>query len=160
MLIPTSNQESIDLWKHTDTLLTGAERRKFRARVVRSLGRGGQCYAEEVLQWGRNTIRKGEHELSLGVDCEDQFSKRGRKPAEYYLPELLTHIKEIIEPCSQTDPTFLTSRVYTPLTAEAVRSRLIRQFNYTDKELPCVRILRNKINALGYHLKKLKNVSL
>ena len=150
----TPSEESIELWKNTDNQLRGSERRKFRAGVVRTLGRGGQCYAEKALGWDRNTIRKGEHELSSGVDFEDQFNLRGRKPAEHHLPNLLNDIKEIIEPNSQTDPTFKSTRVYTPLTAETVRSRLLEKFDYTDSILPCVRTLRNKINNLGFHLKK------
>ncbi len=152
MQIPTD--ESIELWISTDAQLDGSERRKFRAGVVRTLGRGGQCYVANTLNWGRNMIRKGEHELSSGIDFEDQFHLRGRKPAEHHLPNLLNDIKEIIEPCSQTDPTFKSTRVYTPLTAETVRTRLLKKFGYKDSGLPCARTLRNKINNLGYLLKK------
>jgi len=152
MEIPT--EESIELWRNTDAQLNGSERRKFRAGVVRTLGRGGQCYVAKIFNWGRNMIRKGEQELSSGTDFEDKFHLRGRKPAEHHLPNLLNDIKEIIEPCSQTDPTFKSTRVYTPLTAETVRTRLLENFDYKDSSLPCARTLRNKINSLGYVLKK------
>ena len=108
----------------------------------------------KTLKWGRNTIRKGEHELKSGCDFEDQFHLRGRKPAEHHLPNLLLDIKGIIEPRSQADPTFKSTRVYTPLTAESVRTRLLEDFDYEDSSLPCSRTLSNKINGLGYSLKK------
>ena len=152
MQIPAG--ESIKLWRNTDAQLRGAERRKFRAGVVRSIGKGGQVYAAKTLKWGRNTIRKGEHELKSGCDFEDQFHLRGRKPAEHHLPNLLPDIKGIIEPRSQADPTFKSTRVYTPLTAESVRTRLLEDFDYEDSSLPCSRTLSNKINGLGYSLKK------
>ncbi len=150
----TPTEESLALWKNTDVQLAGSERRKFRAGVVRSLGRGGQSYVAKILKWGRNVIRKGEQELRSGIDFEDQFHLRGRKPAEHHLPNLLQDIKEIVEPRSQTDPTFKSTRVYTPLTAKNVRSRLLKGFGYKDSTLPCARTLRNKINQLGYTLKK------
>lgn len=152
MQIPT--EESIALWRNTDAQLRGSERRKFRARVVRTLGIGGQSYAAKIFKWGRNVIRKGEQELRSGTDFEDQFHLRGRKPAEYYLANLLHDIKAVIEPRSQTDPTFKSTRIYTPLTAETVRNRLIEKFGYTDASLPSVRTFRKKINQLGFHLKK------
>jgi len=153
-------EETIKLWKTTDSQLRGSERRKFRAGVVRTLGRGGQCYVQHALNWSRETVRLGEHELSSGIDCVDQFQLRGRKAAEYHLPNLLTDIKQIVDPNSQVDPTFRSTRVYTPLTANAIRIKLIEDFDYKDSELPSVRTLRKKINQLGFVLKKFKNVSL
>jgi len=157
MEIPT--EETIQLWKNTDAQLRGSERRKFRARVVRTLGRGGQCYVQHALNWSRETVRLGEHELRSGVECLDQLHLRGRKSSEYHLPNLLVDLKEIVEPSSQTDPTFKSTRVYTPLTAESIRIRLITGFGYKESELPSVRTLRKKINQIGFSLKKLKNVS-
>lgn len=157
MQIPT--EETIILWKNTDSQLRGSERRKFRAGVVRTLGRGGQCYVQHALNWSRDTVRLGEHELRSGVDCQDQFQLRGRKPAEHHFPNLLIDIKEIVEPSSQTDPTFRSTRIYTPLTAESIREKLIKDFGYKDSELLCARTLRKKINQLGFILKKLKSAS-
>ena len=69
---------------------------------------------------------------------------------------MLEDIREIVEPHSQTDPTFRSTRVYTPLSAEEVRYRLRTQFAYRDAELPCVRTLRTKLNELGYRLRKVR----
>ena len=153
----TPTQDSINLWKATDAQLRGAARRKFRAGVVRTLGRGGQCYASVTLGWSRETIRKGERELATGVDQEDRFHLRGRKNAEHHLPELLDHLSAIVEPLSQTDPTFKSTRIYTPLSAEEVSRRLKKDFGYSAATLPCVRTIRNKLNHLGDVLKKSPN---
>jgi hypothetical protein len=55
---------------------------------------------------------------------------------------------------SQADPQFRTTRLYTRLTAAEVRQQLIAQRGYTDAELPTVQTIGAKLNALGYHLKK------
>jgi len=153
----TPTAESITLWKDTDAQLKGAERRKFRARVVRFLGWGGQVFAKRNMGWSLLTTRKGEKELRTGQDIKDQFHLRGRKPAEEPLPKLMEHIRAIIEPSSQTDPTFRTTQLYTPLTAGEVRKRLIADFSYLDEDLPSERTLRKKINKLGFFLKKWPN---
>ena len=80
----------------------------------------------------------------------------GRKKLEEHLPLLLDHIRAIVEPRSQADPTLRSARIYTPLTAEEVRQRLRTQFDYKEAQLPCVRTLRTKLNALGYQLRKVK----
>ncbi len=126
------------------------------AEVVQSLGRGGQRLAETVLGWNRKTIRKGAQEVTTGRPIEDRFRDRGRKKSEAHLPLLLEHIREIVEPQSQADPTRRSPRIYTPLTAQEVRQRLRTQFGYREARLPCVRTLRTKLNALGYQLRKVK----
>ena len=155
MDIPT--EESINLWRFADAELKGAARRKFRAQVVRSLGWGGQIFAVKTLGWSLENIRKGERELESGIDQEDLFHLRGRKPLEHHIPELLTDLKSIVEPRSQTDPTFRSTRIYTPLTANEVRDRLHKDFGYSLSILPSERTIRNKLNKLGFSLKKSQN---
>lgn len=79
------------------------------ARIVKSLGNGGQSYAERELGWYRGTIRKGPRELESGVRIVDNFKARGRKPVEFHLPKLLDDIRAIVDNQSQTDPTFRTT---------------------------------------------------
>ena len=126
------------------------------AEVVQALGRGGQRLAEKVLGWNRKTIRKGAREIASGQPIQDRFQDRGRKKLEEDLPLLLGHIRAIVEPESQADPTLRSARIYTPLTAEEVRQRLRTQFGYKEAQLPCVRTLRTKLNALGYQLRKVQ----
>ncbi len=138
----------------TRSALKVSERRKFMARIVKLLGPGGQRQAERELGWDRKTIIKGNHELTSGFDCKDDFSGRGRKPTEAHLPDLSDDIRAIVEPKSQTDPTFRTTQLYSPITAEEVRRRLIESGKYSDEELPKVRTIRKKLNQLNYSLRK------
>lgn len=138
----------------TRSNLKGSERRKFMAKAVRLMGKGGQRRAERELGWGRKTIIKGTKELDSGFDCIDNFSGRGRKRIEKKLPNLLDDIKEIVEPTSQCDPTFRTTQLYSPLTAGEVWRRLMEEKKYTLERLPTVRTISNKLNQLGYSLKK------
>ncbi len=126
------------------------------AEVVNIIGRGGQRFAERVMGWCRATIRKGQLEIQNGGSFENKYRSCGRKPSEYHLPNLLNDIKTILEPNSQTDPTFRSCRIYTPLTAKEIRHRLRKDFGYKNIELPSVRTLRTKLNQLGFTLRKVK----
>lgn len=142
------------LFRETATTLKGSARRLFMARTVKELGSGGQRRAERELGWNRETIRKGLHELERGVTCLDNFSARGRKPAEAHLPDLLTDIAALVDSQSQTDPQFRTQRLYTRLDAAEVRRQLILQKGYTDAHLPTVQTIMTKLNGLGYYPQK------
>ena len=97
------------------------------ASVIKGLGRGGARQAQIALGWDRTTLRKGLHELNLGVVCLDAVSQRGRKPLEAKLPGLEADLREMGEATSQTDPTFRTTQLYRRLTAGEARRRLIVQ---------------------------------
>lgn len=148
--------ETVSLWKETASQLKGSERRQFMGKVVNILGWGGQSFAEKALGWNRHTIRKGQGEIRKGEAIEDRFRDRGRRRTEEHLPKLLDDICSIVEPLGQTDPTFRTTRIYSPLTAEEVRLRLISQQGYKDAELPTVRTIRSKLNELEYRLRKVQ----
>lgn len=126
------------------------------ASVVQNLGYGGQRFAEQTLGWCRATIRKGLHELQSGQECLSRFTHRGRKKAEHALPSLLDDIRSIVEPTGQTDPTFRSTRTYTPITAASVRQRLIQDHSYRDADLPCVRTISTKLSDLNFRPMKVK----
>ena len=128
----------------------------FMARVVDTLGPGGQRRAAAELGWCRDTIRKGKGELESGEPIIDNFAARGRKPAEAHLPNLLDDIRAIADEQSQTDPTFQTTRLYTRLSAAEMRRQLIIQKDYTDDELPSEETIRVKMNVLGYGLRSVQ----
>jgi hypothetical protein len=126
------------------------------ARVVKLLGKGGQSQAKRELGWDRDTIRKGLHELESGIRCIDNYGARGRKRAEEHLPNLLKDIQDIVDGQSQTDPSFESSRLYTRLSAAAVRQALITQKGYSDEALPSQETIRVKLNELDYTLRSVK----
>lgn len=137
----------------TAQALKGSDRRVFMARIVKSLGRGGQRRAAREFGWSRTTIQKGQHEIETGKRIVDNFSARGRKKAEEKLPRLLVDLAVIVEGDSQTDPTFQSTRLYTRLSAAEVRRQLIAQKGYSEDTLPCEETIRVKLNQLGYHLR-------
>ena len=144
--------------KETATQLKGAARRRFQAQTVMLLGYGGQLLAQQELGWDRNTIRKGIRELTSGIDCADNYSGRGRAKAEENLPNLLEDIKNLVDSQSQTDPSFKSQRLYTRLSANEVRKLLIEKVGYNDEELPTSETIRNKLNDLGYRLKRVAKI--
>jgi len=148
----TENLKS--LYIKTAKKLKGSDRRQFMAEVVKGLGIGGQTLVERELGWNRRTIRKGMQELESGQPIIDGFDRSGRKGAEVKLPNLLKDIKSLVDPQSQTDPSFKSTRLYTPMTASEVRRQLIAQCGYTDEELPSSETIRRKLNDLGYTLKR------
>lgn len=138
----------------TRSKLKGSERRKFMAQVVRLMGKGGQRRAERELGWDRKTIIKGTKELDSGFDCVDHYSGRGRHRIEQKLPNLLDDIKDIVDPVSQCDPTFRTTQLYSPITAKEILRRLIEDKQYPLDQVPTMRTISNKLNQLGFSLKK------
>lgn len=155
-MVSTDNisSEFKEFLNETRSKLKGCERRKFMAKVVRLMGKGGQSRAERELGWDRKTIIKGTRELTSGFDCIDNFAGRGRHGIEVKLPNILDDIKEIVNPVSQCDPTFHSTDLYSPITAEEVHRRLIEVKNYQPDQLPTVRTISNKLNKIGFRLKK------
>lgn len=133
--------------------LKGSERRQFMAGIVKSLGYGGQSLAARELGWCRDTIRKGMGELESGVPIVDNFAARGRKRTEEKLSNLLIDITAIADGQSQTDPSFQSTRLYTRISARAMRQALIEQKGYSDEQLPTEETIRVKLNELGYSLR-------
>jgi hypothetical protein len=136
--------------------LRGADRRLLMARTVRLLGVGGQRLAERQLGWNRVTIRKGLRELDAGRPFVDAFAARGRKRSEEHFPTLLEDIRAVVDAQCQTDPTFHSQRLYSRLTAGAVRQQLLAQRGYTGATSPCAETIRRKMHQLGYHLTKVR----
>jgi Rhodopirellula transposase DDE domain len=137
----------------TAQALKGSERRMFMARIVTCLGYGGQSLAAKELGWCRDTIRKGMGELESGIPIVDNFAARGRKRTEEKLPNLLFDIRAIADAQSQTDPSFQSTRLYTRISARAVRQALIEKKGYSDEQLPTEETIRVKLNDLGYTLR-------
>lgn len=118
--------------------------------MVTRLGYGGQLFAERVLGWNRKTIRKALKEQMKGVFSDLRKGNSGRKRSIDLLPNLEVSIRSIVEPDSQTDPTFRSTRIYTTLTAKEVRRRLTKDFGFKKKDLPSRRTISTLMNKLGY----------
>lgn len=148
-----------ELYMETAKELKGHARRLYMARVVKVLGPGGAWVASQELGWDRNTIRKGTRELETGFICYDNYGARGRHRTEQRLPELLNDLRAIAQQHSQTDPKFQSTRLYLRLSTASVRQQLIEQKGYTDEQLPSTEVIRQRLNELGYHLKRVKKVN-
>ena len=143
-----------ELFIETAHHLKGTERRQFMAKVVKELGKGGQILAEQELQWNRGTIRKGMQEYTSGIAIEDAFHRRGRKSIEVQLPQLLSDIREIVDPETQADPTLHSENLYTRMSAPRVRIQLMKEKGYTHEQLPSSEWIRQRLNLMGYRLKR------
>lgn len=140
------------LFRKTADAFQGAERRRYMAETMEAFGLS-QRQAERQLGWAHATVSKALHELHSGITCVDNFSARGRKPAEFYLPDLFQDIRDLVAENLQTDPTFQTTQLYCRLSAPEVRKQLIERKGYFDKQLPTVQTIGEKLNDLGFRLR-------
>jgi len=152
--IPELTIELKDFFNSVRNQLKGHERRQFMARVVSLMGPGGQIKAERELGWDRKTMIKGRREIESGFTCVDNFSGRGRKLSLDHFPNLKEDITGIVNPICQTDPTFRTQNLYSPISANEVRRRLIENMGYDPENIPTARTISTIMNKLGFKLKK------
>lgn len=139
--------------QETQKQLHGYARRHYMANIVETMFAGKPSHAERELGWNRVTLRKARRELQGGFCYIDQYQQRGRKKSEAHLPNLLDDIRAIVDSQSQIDPSFRTQRLYTRLSAAAVRQQLIQQKGYPDDALPTAATISSKLNGLGYRLR-------
>ncbi len=104
----------------------------------------------------RTVISRGVRELASGGGAVDRYAERGRKTTEERLPNLLTDIRAIVDGQSQTDPSFASTRLYTRLSASAVREALVSQKGYCEADLPSLETIRVRLNRLGYTLRSVQ----
>ena len=71
------------------------------------------------------------------------------------MPNLLGDIRAVVEPHSQTDPSFQSTRLYPRLSAAEVRRQLIATKGYREAELPSAETIRQRLNSMGYTLKRI-----
>jgi hypothetical protein len=136
--------------------LTGHERRSFVAEVTQTLCDDNPRQSERLFGWGRETVALGIHERDSGIRCQESFGQRGRKRTEDHRPELIQHIRQLVEPHTQADPKLQNTFAYTRLTAKALREALIAQKGYRSEDLPSARTLQDILNRLGYRLQRIQ----
>ena len=135
--------------------LKGHQRRLFMAEATEALCAGNARLAEERFGWGRETIKKGLHELKQGIRCLENFPARVRPRWEEKHPQLAQDIRAIVEPRTQADPELQSPRRYTNMSAKDVREALLGK-GYAEVDLPKERTLRNILNRLNYRLKRIQ----
>jgi len=135
--------------------LKGRERRLYIAEVTIELCDGNARLSESRFGWGRETASKGIEELRGDVVVE-RAPGGGRPSWEQRHPKLAAHIREIVEPKTQTDPELKSSRRYTNLSAAEVRKALLEQKGYRAEDVPAERTLRDILNRMNYRLKRIQ----
>ena len=135
------------------TLLTGHKRRRFQAEVALRYCGGSARRAESAFGWGRDAVRAGLNELRSGIRCVEAFGDRGRKTTEALHPELVGHVRRLVDPHAQADPKFQTTFAFTRVTARAVREALLAVPELAGK-VPCRQTVGEVLDRLGYRLRR------
>ena len=135
------------------TLLTGHKRRRFQAEVALRYCGGSARRAESAFGWGRDAVRAGLNELRSGIRCVEAFGDRGRKTTEALHPELVGHVRRLVDPHAQADPKFQTTFAFTRVTARAVREALLAVPELAGK-VPCRQTVGDILDRLGYRLRR------
>lgn len=135
--------------------LTGFRRRQFQAEMASKYCQSSARRAESVFGWCRKSVNTGLNEMRTGIRCVDSFSKRGRKKTEEKSPNLEAEIRKIVEPHTQADPKFQTTRVFTRITANFVREQLLKN-KQLRQFVPCRQTIGNILNRMGYSLKRVQ----
>ncbi|QEG28574.1 Rhodopirellula transposase [Gemmata obscuriglobus] len=137
------------------TLLTGHKRRRFQAEMAHTYCGGSARHAETTFGWGRGTVHTGLNELRTGIRCVEDFESRGRTATEDLHPEVEAHIRRLVDPHAQADPTFQTPFAYTRVTAKAVREALLAVPERAGK-VPTRQTVGDILNRLGYKLRRVQ----
>lgn len=95
-------------------------------------------------------------ELTHDLSIADSFKLRGCVPMEKKLPNLLLDIHSLLEPYCQTDPHFLSTKLYTRISVNKVRSLLIEEKGYNSEDLPSNETLRIRLNQMAYRRQRVQ----
>jgi len=154
-MLPRPDQKTIDTIKHAANLLSGASRRAFQAQTVIDHCNGNLSHAKTLFGWHQGTIRRALLERETGETIPDQCG-RGRKSFMEHLPLLQSDIRELVDPNTQTHPTFENAFRYTRMTAKAVLEALVKSKGYTKKDLPALSTMRELLGKMGYRLRRVQ----
>jgi len=149
------DETTIETIKNAAKKLTGAARREFQATVTLDHCHGSPRFARELFGWNPQSIRKGLAEKE--ANCVIVNRKRtGRTKYIDTLPDLQTDIRSLVDPNSQTHPTFENTFRYTRMTAKAVIEALVREKEYNKEELPALSTMRELLGKMGYRLRRVQ----
>jgi hypothetical protein len=154
-MLSRPDQKTIDTIKHATRLLSGAARRAFQAQTVIEHCNGNLRHAKTLFGWHRVTLLRALHEKEIGKQVADKKG-RGRKSLTEHLSMLPADIRSLVDPNTQTHPTFENTFRYTRMTAKAVLEALVREKGYKKKELPALSTMRELLGKMGYRLRRVQ----
>jgi len=135
--------------------LTGSARRAFQAAVTLDHCHGSPRFARTLFGWDPATIQKGLDEIENNHIIADR-PRTGRPKYTKILPTLEGDIRSLVDPNTQTHPTFENTFRYTRMTATAVLEALVREKGYKKTALPAVSTMRELLGKMGYRLRRVQ----
>lgn len=134
--------------------MAGFQSRQFKAEMTLKYFEGNCRKAERTFGWGRETVKKGIHELKSGYKCVNANAARcGAKLWEVKNPIAANKLIKIAEEHSQQDPSFNSTIAYTRLSAEKAIVEL-EKAGCSKEELPSARSMRDILNRMGFRLRR------
>ena len=135
--------------------LKGFARRSFQAEATHDYCNGSPRIAERTFGWSRNSIQKGLDEKMTGTIIPP-LERSGRPSYFDKHPALQNDIRSLVDPQSQTHPTFENTFRYTRMTGKAVLDALVREKGYKKSDLPAESTMRALLNKMGYRLRRVQ----
>lgn len=145
----------IETIKSAARKLTGPDRRAFQAEATRDYCKGSPRIAERTFGWNRSAVQRGLDEMESG-EVIPNGKRTGRPGFSQQLPNLQDDIRSLVDPNSQTHPTFENTFRYTRMTAKAVIEALVREKEYEIDELPAESTMRRLLNNMNYRLRRVQ----
>jgi hypothetical protein len=154
-MLSRPDQKTIETIKNAARQMNRVERRRFQAQVVLDHCNGNTSQAKYLFGWDQRTTRKALLEMKKGKTFSDR-QRSGRKSFAEKLPNLLKDIRSLVDPNSQTHPTFKTKFRYTRMTAKAVLEALVREKGYKKADLPALSTMRELLGKMNYRLRRVQ----
>ena len=135
--------------------LKGAACLAFKAQVALDYCNGNLRHTKTVFGWNPPTLRRALQERKNRIIIPDK-PRKGRNSFSEKLPNLQHDIRSLVDPQSQTHPTFDNKFRYTRMTAKAVIESLVQVKGYTKEELPAESTMRELLSTMGYRLRRVQ----
>ena len=154
-MLPRPDAKVVQTIKNATSTMSRVERRRFQTQVVMDHCDGNTSLAKTLFGWDQETTRKALLELESGTTIPDR-PRKSRPTFSEKLPNLQNDIRSLVDPNSQTHPTFQASFRYTRVTAKAVREALVKEKGYKLEELPVESTMRALLGKMGYRLRRVQ----
>ncbi len=154
-MIQPPDHKTIETIRRAASKMTGAVRRAFQAETARDYCANSARNTEKFFGWSRQAVQKGIDELKSKIPIADQ-RRSGRPNYSRKLPNLQSDIRSLVDPNSQTHPTFKTKFRYTRMTAKAVIESLVHEKGYKKSELPALSTMRELLGKMNYRLRRVQ----